>query len=252
MMNKVSATLAAAGGLLMLAGCGSVVRVDEVTADKMGYLNKKFPASSLSQAITAKLPATGNGELGFRQLVIKFDGSDEDSTGKKESWQRTITYVNQGNGLTQQISEGSSNGIAFGLDYTLSYRGLFGFKWQTVPLRGTLTSMIYEVKEVSRLDPIPAVAGQSFEFAYTSGTEQQIAGYHASKRECKTTGSRPASDIYAKLSGQALTFDCDTISNNTVQSRSKWALLPGYGIAVILESTTSARKAVFRVVDIQG
>lgn len=237
--------------LAALTACTSVVPVKDVTADKVGYLNKKFPTNLIRPAVAGSTPATSP-DLGFRQLVIKFDSTGENSDGKKDSWQREITYINQGNGLVQEISESANNGISFELDYSLTYRGFMGLRWQSVPLRGNLSSLLFEIKEASRFDPLPTAPGQAFVVDYATGTEQQIMNYYPNKRSCKSTGYRPAGEIHAKLSGQALIFECENISNNTVQSRNTWAVLPGYGVAIVLETTNSTRKTSHRVIDIQG
>ncbi len=237
----------AAMGLVVLAGC-TVTPVKEVTADKVGYLTSKFSPQVLSPSVAKKLPASGN-IASFGRITIKVETDIEQSDGKKESLTSEVTFIDGGKGLVQRMSEISSNGIPFDLLYSLTYKGIYDLRWQAVPLRGSNSGLAYEVKDISKFDVIPTSAGNEFTVEYTSGTAIQIANLLASKKTCKALRIVGAQEIFTKIQGQAIEFECEQVSNGAIQKRAKTILLQQYGIAIETEATYASRKAVSRVVD---
>lgn len=235
----------------LLSACVSVTPVKDVTADKLGYLNQKFSPGVLAPIVSKSLPTEGKA-TNFGQLKITMEATSEQNDGKKDSWKRVLTFIDSGNGLVQRMAEVSNNDISYLITYSLTYKGIFDLKWQEVPLRGVNAAMPYEVKQIVKFDPIPASAGKEFSIDLRTGSEPQIANYFAHQRLCKTIRSVSASDIYSKIPGQALELECQLQRNNVVESRSKWALLQTYGLAIPLEDITSSKKTTFRVVGIDG
>lgn len=235
----------------LLSACASVTHVKDVTADKFGYLDQKFSPNTLAPAISKSLPLEEKSSS-FGQLKITTEVTSEQSDGKKESWKRITTFIDKGNGLVQRMGEARKNDIPYALNYSLTYKGIFELKSQDIPLRSTNAGTPYEVKQITKLDPIPSGINKEFSIDAAIGTEPQIANYTSFKNLCKTTKSISASDIHAKIPGQALELECQVQVDNVVTSRSKWALLQTYGLAIPLESINISKKTSFRVVGVDN
>ena len=238
-------------GLAALSACTGAVSVKEVTDNEQGYLANTFAPASLPKAIATKLPPDAS-PPGVKRLEIVAEAKAELTDGKTDSWRTDSTFVEEGKGIVREVTEASRNNIPYARLYSLTYRGIFDLKWQRVPLQGTTTGQIYEVKEITKFDPIPRAAGAEFEVDYTSGPQIQIANLRSFRKVCKATGVEPAARIHAKLAGEALMLDCELHGNHTVLSRSKWAMLLHYGAAIGLENTNSSRKTTYKVVDVRG
>lgn len=239
----------------LLSACASVTHVKDVTADKVGYLDKKFSPSTLAPAILKSLPLEEK-PSNFGQLKITAEVTSEQSDGKsnekKLSWKRITTFIDKGNGLIQRMSEASNNDIPYALIYSLTYKGIFELKSQEIPLRSINAGVPYEVKQIARLDPTPSSINKEFSIDAAIGTEPQIANYTSLKNLCKTTKAISASDIHAKIPGQALELECQAQINNVVTSRSKWVLLQTYGLAIPLESVNVSTKTSIRVIGVDN
>ncbi|HET7833207.1 MAG TPA: hypothetical protein VFK88_09615 [Gallionella sp.] len=129
---------------------------------------------------------------------------------------------------------------------------MIDLRWQYVSLGRGKTDPIFAINNLTRLDAMPSGVDKEFVADYTYGTEIQIANFYSSKVKCKATGSREATEIHTKLSGQATDIDCEHFNNSVVQGRSKWVMLQEYGIAIMLEKTSSSQKGISRIVDING
>lgn len=251
--NKFGAktALIAFGISAILTACSSVVPIKDVTADQAGYLSKNFSPQQLSPSIAKKLPSDGK-SVGFGKLIITSEVTSEQSDGKKESWKAVATLVDAGNGLVQRMVEVSSNDIPYALLYSLTYKGIVDLKWQQVPLRGSVTSMLYEIKDATRFDVIPSTIDKEFVVDYTSGISQQIANFSSHQKACKTSRIMPASELHKKLLGQAIEIECQMRSNGAVQNRTKLVLLQEYGVAFAVEDISSSKKTTSRVLEVNG
>lgn len=238
-------------GLVLLSACSSIAQVQDVTADKAGYLSKNFSAQSLSPNVAKKIPREIS-VARFKTLTIIREGGAEQSGGKKETWKSVVTLVNVGNGLVQRMEEISNNDIPYGLFYSLTYKGVIDLKWQNVPLRGRVTSPIYEIKDTTRFDAIPLAMGKKSVIDYTSGMHGQIANFLSSQKTCKTLRTIAAKELNGKLTGQATEIECQLDTNKVVQSRGTWFLLQDYGAAISTEFASSSIKTTFRIVDVNG
>lgn len=233
----------------LLSACTSITAVKDVTADKTGHLVKNFSPQTLAPAVSKKIPAEGK-DAKFGKLIITTEATSELSDGKKEAWKSVMTLVDNGNGIIQTMNELSNNEIPYALIYSLTYKGLVDLRWQTVPLRGAVTGPVYELKDATRFDALPAGINKDFAVNYTSGSDIQIANFLSSQKTCTTKRVVAASEFHKSLPGQATEIECQQSNNNTVQSRSKWLLLQNYGVVVMIENTSSARKTTYRLVDV--
>lgn len=234
---------------ISISACTSISTVKEVTSDPAAYLSKKFTTGSISPNVAKKIPV-GTTRSGPGRFVLIAQANYESSDGKKESWKNTITLVDLGQGVFQRTSELSNNDIPYKVNYSLSYKGIMDIRWQSVPLRGSVTEPLYEVKDVVRFDPLPISENQDFVFDYLSGNEVQVANFLSAKKSCKTTRLLAANELNKKLVGGGLEIECQQFANNVVQSRSKWVYLQYYGFAVQTEQTGSAYKTLVKFIDV--
>lgn len=245
-MYRVLAVCAAAA----LAGCSSVVAVKDVTADQEGYLQQKFAPAAVDAAVLAKLPTAAAGS--FTRMTMTRQVTSEGTDGKKETGTAVTTYRNGGNGIVYYKTEHAANGIPFGLGYTASYAGLLALRTQLVPLRLRNTTAIYEIKEIGSITPLPAEVGKTFAVRFKTGTTMQVTNYQDTERACTAARRFPAAELNGKLAGNALEFNCEERTNNTVQNRSTWALLEQYGFAVQTSGTSSTSKSTYLITGVSG
>lgn len=246
LVAKIFSTTACIG---LLTACTSVSSVKEVTSDPSAYLAKKFVKASLSPSLVKKLPADDI-RSGRAQISLVTESNYEAADGKKETWKNKITLIDLGQGVFQKTVEQSNNNIPFKVHYGLTYRGLMDLRWQSVPLRRSITEPLFEVKDVTRFDALPIAENQEFTVDYSSGNEVQIAGFFSARKSCKATRQLAAQDIHKKLDGKGLEIECQQFSNNLVENRSKWVFLQNYGIAIQTEGIGSAYKTIIRVIDV--
>jgi hypothetical protein len=233
----------------LLSACSSVSQVKDVASDRDGYLTANFSPQSLSSSIAAKVPSDLKGSR-FGRLIIKTEASGELSDGRKESWKAVWTLVDVGNGLVERIMEASNNDIPYLLNYSLAYRGYVELKWQSVPLRVTRTGPMYEIKDLTKFDAFPSAVDKEFVVDYTSGALNQIANFVTAEKSCRTTRTMAAADLHKNLHGQAVEFECRLSVNNALQVNEKFVMLEDYGVTILLESSKSAQKTTFRIVDV--
>ena len=236
--------------VVALAGCSSVIAVKDVTADQEGYLQQKFAPAAVDAAVLAKLPKTAAGSFG--RVVMTRQVTIEGADGKKETNTAVTTYLNGGNGIVYYKTEHAANGIPFGLGYTTSYAGLLALRTQLVPLRLQNTTAIYEIKELGSITPVPAETGKTFAIRYKTGTTMQITNYNDAERACTAARRFPAAELNGRLAGNALEFNCEERTNNTVQNRSTWAMLEQYGFAVQTSGTSSTSKTTYLITGVSG
>lgn len=233
-------------GLGLLSACASGPELADPAA-----LPASFAPAALSPALAKQLPAGAPGSR-FGQLVLSTQSNSELTDGRKESWTAVMTLVDGGHGLIQTMTELSSNQVPYGRIHSLSYRGLIDLRWQNVQLSGNGGGPLYEVKAVSRFDALPAGPGQEFAYEFQSGAEAQTANFQTSQRSCKSVRTLPANELHAKLPGQATELACSQKNNNGAPNTSRWMLLEHYGVAVLVESRSGARKIDVRLLDVKS
>lgn len=238
-----------ATALALLSACAPIPAVKDVTADRDGHMQRNFAPQAVNPAVLKKVPAEA-GHAGPGKLTITRIAHSEQNDGKKTSWKSVATYTDVGNGLFERMDEFSSNDIPTALYFALSYKGIFDLRWQNVPLQRMRAMPLYEVKEITRFDSIPA-AMKEFEWDFSTGPQAQIANYLASQKKCKAVRRIAASEIYRSLGGQATEIDCETYANNSVQNRTKYMLLEQYGVGVLTELSSSVNKIVYEITDVK-
>lgn len=246
--TRLVGNLFCAGSLLILSACTSVVPVKDVALDKTGYL-KKFSTDTLRGEIVKKVPVGGASAIGFREVRFTGDVSRETTDGKKQASKVVLTLIKKENGLFQEMAEHSSNDIPYSLHYSIGYRGIMPLKWQHVNFGYVNTSMIYEVKNISDLPELPIEPGRVIEIGYVTGSEVQLVNLYTYNKTCKVGKAYPASQIHAKLEGQAIDIDCESFLNSSVSSRQKHAFLQSYGFAIKTEFKDSVNVERITITD---
>jgi hypothetical protein len=238
-------------GLTLMSGCSSVSPIQEVTADIPGYFGKKFAVPLLRESVVKKIPASLTPAVSMREMKVTMTADFENSDGKSEQAQITATYTPTDKGLIQRFQEYSANGIPYALFYSLTYQGLQDLRWQNAPLRSSVTSPLYEIKEIERMDAMPTQVGQTFNIRYQTGTEGQVANFRSFEKRCKVARSRPATTIDASLRGEALDVECEYLVNTLVDMRSNYVFLKDYGVSMLTENISSNRKAKYTITKVQ-
>lgn len=233
--------------VLAMAGCaGTVVPVREVTTDQAGYLAKNFSAENLLPAVASRLPADPAPPVSFSRIEVKFS-ADEDMNGKKTAFRIKSTYTPLGKGVIRLTKEFSNNDIAYAHLYALSYRGLTDLRWQRVPLHGSLTTPMYEVKEIKSFGSVSAIENQAFRTDVMFAGVVQIMNFNPHQASCKAGQTREAKSLAPGLLGQAVELSCEYSANSVLSMKSQYVYLKDYGVALLLEVTESGRKAVYTI-----
>jgi hypothetical protein len=249
-MNKNSVRLFfALAGLSAISACTSIVPVKDVAADPMGYLASKFSGQSISQSLAKKLPAE-NAPMAFKRLNMTLESTVEHSDGKTVTSQKKSTYINLGNGLVQILHEYSNNNIPYTQYYELSYKGIMDVRSQSVLLSRANTNFLIEMKDASRFDKFTDKPDREYVYDYLYGTDMQLANFSSAKRTCKVAKTFAASTLNAKLTGEASDLNCETYSNNVVQSRVKLVYLKDLDMAILMEVANSADKFTNKITDV--
>jgi hypothetical protein len=240
-------------GVAALSGCATNrVAVKEVVANPDAHLAKFAPAT-LQPPVLAQLPK-GEPALGFSRIEMEMDVKESPSEQKSE---RSLTsrsvYLNAGNGLVQSYHEIRNNQIPFRMNYRLTYRGFMPLKWQTLFLGQHQSGLLNEVRTITRFDSVPARAGTSpMEYAFTSGSEIQLANFSNGREVCSLGNRRPASQLHPSLQGDVQDLTCENYgANGVVDSKSTYSYLERYGIAVDQSYVSSRTRNTFQIKSIQ-
>lgn len=228
--------------LLVLSGCTSIEEVKDITANKQAYMARKFSPASLSSNIAKQIPTSPSGENKYKELTVLLDVFTEEPTGKTERFQQKITYYPTSTGLVQRFIESSSNGIAYGIFYALTYQGFIELRWQNVMLKNRTSSHLFEVKEIARIDSFPSAP--DFTATYSSGIDIQIANFSNWNTSCKKGAFQDASKLSSQLTGKAFEVNCEQSFNNSVTDKEKLIWLEDYGIAFSTENVSSNKKLI--------
>ena len=237
-----------------LQACATRPQVKDVVADKMGYLDRKFSFTSMTEyQRKAYLAAFPNAPaMGFKKMVITYERTAKSSSGTLTA--KVVQTVFGGeNGLARMLFEISNNDVPFDLQYMLSYRGLFSPRSQTVWLKNHAADTMIEVKkyESTQKDLGNPAPNSEYVFRYQLAPEIQIVNFKTSELKCKTENFTPASALHPKLEGQAIALNCESLFESVLQGRSKNLLLQKYGFAVILDYQSSTLKVQNKVVSVE-
>jgi hypothetical protein len=240
-------------GVLILSGCTTVTptTVKEVTSNSSGYISKNFTAQSVRPNVLREIPSDRDTGVNFQKLIITQVGEVEDSGYRKFTLAGKSTFVKTANGLLQTTLEISNNDIPYEVRHSVSYKGMINLKWQIIRVEGKYANPIYEVKNVTKFDSIPTNVGDEFVMKATSAKQEQLDNFNVFQRKCRASKSDSAMLLHPKLSGQAVTMDCEYLSNDTLMSRSKWILLKDYGVAVMMENKSSTRKDTLAITNVE-
>jgi hypothetical protein len=173
----------------MLSGCFTTIPVKEMTADKEEFLKKHFSSDTTPKDIPNNLSKDGSSPR-FKKIRAKFDISHETTQGKKESPKQNLTFIDQGNGLIQEIDELSNNDIAYYLAYRNTYRGILILKTHGALLNQTIAGFPIEIKQMKTFTPLPSLLKQGekcSEECLTSGNARSSVRPVGASRQINTT-----------------------------------------------------------------
>lgn len=233
--------------IFLISGCGSIKPVKDIAGDKIGYLSKNFSGKSVESDVAKALPKNNSAPVNFREINVDYSIETELSNGTKDISDSTAKNIPLGDGMVQRLIEHSRNGIASMLLFNVGYKGILNLRWQVVPLQANFSSQVFELKKITRLDPIPDHVNEQFVMEYETGSEQQLGGFSPCRYVCNITNIGEANSIEAKLHGKATYIDCESFVNNALSSRAKWILLNDYEVALMRETTTTSTKTAYKI-----
>ncbi len=215
-------------------------------------MTTNFSLQSINAEVAKKLSGNVMPAENFRELKTTFSMESVQIDGKKALVDGSNTFYPLGNGAVQQMTEYSANGIPINLFYAIKY-GVLSLKWQSVPLQGSVANPMLETKQISRLDPIPARAGQEFNLGFSSGYAQRASPQPTSRWACKTNKVSPANTIDPKLKGQAIEVGCEFTNGDagSVSGRTTWLVLENYGVPIVIESATATGKSTYKITEVK-
>lgn len=226
--------------ILLLGGCASHPPTKDVVANKRGYLDENFTIKKLSesQGKWARQHLSKDDSLGFKEMALNIDRQSTSPNASLTTLKATQTFVNAGRGMAKVLWEASSNGIPFSMEYMLSYRGLVTFRSQSVKLNQKNANSIYELKEISQFPDglVDPKENEEYLFAYTLGSEIQMANHTKIEFKCKSAKFYPANSIHSGFEGKALDLNCEMSTEGILKGKSRYAYLQQYGISLMLES----------------
>lgn len=238
-----------AGGLAVaaaLAGCMATVPVKQVVKDPAAYVDQ---FATVSPDVSGKLPRN-EPAMAFRRIEIETKSSEVRAEQKGDPRDITTSWVllNGGGGIVRSYSTVRNNDVPFRINYKVSYRGMMSLKTQAVFLNRDNADFAHEVKSIKRMDSIAVPADGKAEFHFTHGTQPQIANFHEGRDACTWGATKPARDLYASLPGTAIEVTCDNYgANGQVISKTSYAYLSHYGVAVQTGYTDSSLRSTHRV-----
>lgn len=230
-----------------LSGCASVTTVKDIKSNQSGYLSKNFSVQSVNKNALERLPKSNSTGLDYKELTINYEVEDDLANGKKNLSVATAKYTPLGHDLFQRVWEYKNNGIPSFLLFHTSYKGFLNLRWQAVIISSGIANPIFEIKKITRLDPIPEKVNDQFTVDFETGREHQIGEGDSGRFICKVSSIGLANTVDAKLHGKSLEFVCESYSKDVLQGRVTWLLLENYGAAIMLENATSSSKMIFRV-----
>ncbi|KAF0843320.1 hypothetical protein FNL37_0742 [Methylovorus glucosotrophus] len=245
----VSTTTLSLLSSLALTGCASdPVAISKILQDKKAYFNQNFSKQSISESVLKQIPKEDYATL---NKDTRFDFETKLTNGDKiVNKKQTMNYSSIGNGLFQLESEYSSNDITTGFNFLLNYRGLFNLKWVSASTSKGYSDMPYEIKSVDRWDKLGLNPGEESIINFKWGNVVQLVNYHDGQNKCTLSKLTKANELYPKLSGQIREFECQLIKDGAIFSRSKYAYIADWGVAIPLEIVYADYKIEYKLVDI--
>lgn len=224
----------------LISGCVNPVQIKNVQEDKAGYLTDHFSPDNLPGPVRKTISEADGGQLNFKRIVYRQTWTlNVDDKNKTTTMDEATTLTNAGGGFVEFLSENSRNGVPMSQMYKLSYRNLVPLKSQTMNLSARVAPLLMEVKNFKHFDPITSLRnGLEYEFQY--GTSVQIMNFRDGRTSCVRGDAKPATDVYASLSGEAWDVVCTEYNMNGVpQGKRRYVYLDKYGVAISVHSELS-------------
>ncbi|MBD8880609.1 hypothetical protein IHE49_08945 [Rhodanobacter sp. 7MK24] len=259
--GKIVGGVFTATAAVLLAGCvpPSAVRppvtqgqttVKSIMQDTDGYVSREFSPYELSAEVRNDVVNMDASPAGFGRIVVEGQTINKKIGGTDVS-QFDYHWVveNQGNGMMRSVVTMSANGIPVNLALNLNYRNIFNLRSQLVRLDQTYAPRIIETNAISHFDAVSSGRNQ-LDYEFTETYEGQPRGSVDSQTKCTMGAAFSAADLNPKIAGSARSLDCDFINRNGVTtSRSHYAYLDKYGIAMLLDRENATAHITFKVTD---
>jgi hypothetical protein len=228
--------------------------VRDIQADKLGYLRDHFSTRKAEQGVIQEITKSDTGAVNFQKLIFTVTPvvTMVQSTGAPGEYKSTWTYIPAGGPFVGLLDEETSNGFATAQTYNLLYRGLISISNQSVPLGSPNAAPIREMKKLTSFSALTvAKAGEGeLDYQYEYAPSRQIWNFKQTYLHCVYGVVYPASNINAKLMGDAQDLECEMRNDNNVAGgRLTYALLTSYGIAITKKLAVSNRSTVFNIED---
>ena len=228
--------------------------VKDIQADKWGYLRDHFSTRKAEQGVIQEITKTDAGAVNFQKLTFTVAPvvTLVQSTGAPGEYKSTWTYIAAGGPFVSLLDEETSNGFATAQNYSLVYRGLISIYGQRVLLGSPSAAPITEMKKLKSFSALTvAKAGEGeLDYQYEFAPSRQIMNFKQTFLHCVYGAVYPASNINAKLMGDAQDLECEFRNdNNVATAKSTHALLASYGIAITKKLVFSNRTTVFNIED---
>ncbi|HVN98944.1 MAG TPA: hypothetical protein VMT49_02780 [Steroidobacteraceae bacterium] len=228
----------------------------DILADKMTYLKGHFSTEAVSRSVVDAITKADGGGVNFARIVFTIVPHfiKSQSATPAPDYRFTLTYVSIGGPFVDTLDELSSNGFPASQTYSLTYRGVLLLDTQYVALSehdARPSSVMKNLKVFSPLNPAATGSGE-FEWRYQMAPHIQIMNFMDTYFHCTYGTAYPASQVNARLKGDAQDLDCEARNdNNIVTGHSTIALLQYYGVGLTRARSTAASTVEFGVEDVQ-
>lgn len=224
--------------------------VKSIMQDVDGYASRQFTPYELSGEVRSAVANMDSSPAGFGRMVVEVRSTSR-KIGSADVAEFDGHWVveNQGNGMMRSVETLSANGIPVELTLNLNYRNIVTLRSQQVRLDQTYAPRIVQTTAVSHFDAIPSGLSQlSYGFSETYEGLPRVSV--DSQTKCTFGAAFSAADLNPKIAGSARNLDCEFFNRNGVTtSRSHYAYLDKYGIAVLIDRENATAHTTFAITD---
>lgn len=248
--KRARLALAALAGLV--AGCVAPIPVKDMLNDRQKFLTTQFAPNRLPTQVRQTVEKAGTPAVAFKELHLGFN-ADQEEDDKKKQLEGKALLLDAGNGLVQTQLEWSRNGFPYRINNSLEYVGIVPLLWNSGFHDEQNTFVTWETKEARRLDRVTTLRqGDELVFDFSYGGFLQSVNLPQERITCKVGATRPANGIHANFSGTAVALECNALdANKTPVSRTDWAYLSDYGVAIRTALKTRKETLTFQYTSVK-
>lgn len=224
--------------------------VKSIMQDTDGYVSRQFSPYELPAEVRNAVVNMDASPAGFGRMVVEVQATNK-KVGSTDVAEFDGHWVieNQGNGMMRSVETTSANGIPVNMTLNLSYRNIFNLRSQVLRLDQIYAPRIVETTAISHFDAVSSGLSQ-LSYGFTEIYEGLPRVSVDSQTKCAMGAAFSAADLNPKIAGSARAFDCEFINRNGVTtSRSHYAYLDRYGIAMLLDRENATAHITFKVTD---